>query len=376
MKRFASIITIIFFSNTLHAQVASLTNAILYYNEGNLIKAKEEIDKADVNEKTIVMPKTWFYTGVIYKDIYQASTTDGQAENVSTLIKSIDAFQKVFKLEKTPSEFSRKSTEALDQIWGISINRGVKLYQAQNFTSALTDFDRAQSIKPADTTAYVYALYAANALDNNDLLESYASKLVALNYSSDVVYYTQIGLLIKKNLLDSALVTSTIAAEKYPLDVALKTQQIELLVKMNKSLEAIENLKVLSDKNPNDIQLLLNIGSQYGNLKDEVQAETYFKKVIALDSTNYIANFNMSVYSLNRALTTVDKIIAYDNEKHKTNRSYYPNPETDPLRIALRNELKTTKLFVNKAKVINESEQKNVTAVLENIKSMEERFLK
>jgi len=376
MSRLLIFVLIAISSISAHAQVAYLTNAILYYNEGNLLKAKEEIDKADVNEKTIVMPKTWFYTGLIYKDIYQASTTDGQAENVPALIMSTDAFQKVFKLEKMPSEFSRKSTEALDQIWGISINRGVKLYQTKNYTGALTDFDRAQSIKPADTTAYVYALYAANELDNNALLESYASKLVALNYSSDVVYYTQIGLLIKKNLLDSALVTSNKAAEKYPTDVTLKTQQTELLVKMNKSQEAIDNLKTLSDKNPKDVQLLLNIGSQYGNLKDEVNAETYFKKVIALDSTNYIANFNMSVYSLNRALTTVDKILAYDNEKHKTNRSYYPNPETDPLRIALRNELKTTKVFVNKAKASNESEQKNVTAVLENIKSMEERFLK
>lgn len=376
MSRLLSFVFILVSSITLQAQVATLTNAILYYNDGNLIKAKDEIDKAAVNEKTIVLPKTWFYTGLIYKDIYQQSTVEGETENVSALIKSTQAFQKVFTFEKVPAEFTKRSTEALEQIWGISINRGVKLYQTKNYTEAITDFDRAQSIKPADTTAYVYALYAANELDNSALLENYASKLVALNYTSDVVYYTQIGLLIDKNLLDSALTTSYKAAEKYPTDVALKTQQTELLVKMNKGADAIENLKTMSAKNPTDVQLLLNIGSQYSNLNDVANAEIYYKKVIALDSTNYIANFNMSVYSLNKALTTVDKILAFDNEKHKTNRSYSPNLETDPLRISLRNELKTTTLFANKAKVSNESEQKNVTTLLANIKSIEDRFLK
>ena len=376
MSRFLTFILIVISTISVHAQNASLTNAILYYNDGNLVKAKEEIDKAAVNEKTISIPKTWFYKGVIYKDVYEISAAEGQTENVSALNKSTEAFQKVFTFEKVSSEFTEKSTDELDEIWRISINRGVKLYQTEKYIESITDFERAQRIKSADTTAYVYALYAANELDSTTLLQKYASKLLDLNYTSESVYYIEIGDLMNRSLLDSALVTSNTALGKYPQDVALKTQQTELLVKLNKGQEAIENLKALSAKNPKDVQLLLNIGSQDSNLNDDVHAETYHTKVIALDSTNYIANFNMSAYSVNRALVTVDKILAFDNEKHKTNRSYFPNPETDPLRIALRKELETAKKFANKAKVSNASEQKNVTAVLENVTSMEERFLK
>jgi tetratricopeptide (TPR) repeat protein len=360
------------------AQVATLTNAILYYGDGNLAKAKEEIDKACVNEKTIALPKTWYYTGVIYKDIYQASTVEGQIPNDAALIKATEAYKKVYELEKPAGEFSKKSKEALDQIWSISINRGVSFYEQEKFNPSIAEFERAQSIKPADTTAYVYAFYAANELDNNELLEKYASKLASLNYTSESVYYLQTKMLMDKNLLDSALITSNKAVAKYPTDVNLKSQQTELYVKLNKTNEAIDNLKALSAKNPNDVQLLINIGSQYSNLKDVENAEIYYKKVIALDSTNYIANFNMCVYSLKRAQATADKIIAYDNGQRKYSKTYFPNM-SDPLRVELRNQLNVTKKQADRAaaKMGTDAEKKkNIDSVLSNIKSYEEQFLK
>lgn len=380
MSRFLSFVSILLVSSfTLKAQVASLTNAILYHNDGNLVKAKEEIDKACINEKTIGMPKTWFYTGVIYKDIYQASTADGQVLNEAALAKSTDALKKVFDLEKPAAEFSKKSKEVLEQIWAISINRGVSLYGEEKYNPSIIEFERAQGIKPADTTAYVYAFYAANELKNNELLEMYASKLVALKYSSEAVYYIQIGMLMDKNLLDSALVGSNKAVLKYPTDVPLKTQQTELYVKLNKTQEAIDNLKALSAKNPNDEQLLMNIGSQYGNLNDIENAEKYYQKVIALDSTNYIANFNMAVYSLKKVQVTADKIIAYDNAQKKTSRTYFPDPTTDPVRIELRNQLNEAKKYNTRATVnigSDTEKKKNIDAVFSNIKSFEDQFLK
>jgi|GEM_PF-1962094 Flp pilus assembly protein TadD, contains TPR repeats len=379
MSRFLTFVFILVSSFSLQAQVATLTNAILYYGDGNLVKAKEEIDKACINEKTIALPKTWFYTGVIYKDIYQASTAEGQIINEAALVKSTEALQKVFELEKPAAEFSKKSKEALDQIWAISINRGVALYGEAKYNPSIVEFERAQSIKPADTTAYVYGIYAANELKNSELLEKYVSKLIALNYTSAAVYYIQIDALMNKNMLDSALVSSNKAVLKYPTDISLKTQQTELYVKLNKTQEAIANLKFLSDKNPNDIQLLMNIGSQYSNLNDVENAELYFQKVVALDSTNYIANFNMAVYSLKKAQVTADKIIAYDNAQKKISKMYVPNPSTDPLRIELRKQLDVAKKQNTRAaaKIGSDAEKKkNIDAVFSNIKSYEDQFLK
>lgn len=378
MSRFLTFVFILA-TFSLQAQVATLTNAILYHNDGNLVKAKEEIDKACVNEKTITMPKTWFYTGVIYKDIYQASTAEGQIVNDAALEKSTAALLKVFELEKPAAEFSKKSKEVLEQIWAISINRGVTLYGEEKYTPSIVEFERAQSIKPADTTAYVYGIYAANELKNTELLEKYVSKLAALNYTSEAICYVQIGMLMNKNLLDSALVSSNKAVAKYPTDVPLKTQQTELYVKLNKSKEAIENLKALSAKNPNDIQLLMNIGSQYGNLNDVENAQIYYQKVIALDSTNYIANFNMAVYSLKKAQATADKIIAYDNAQKKSSRTYFPDPASDPLRIELRKQLDVAKQQNTRAaaKIGSDAEKKkNIDSVFSNIKSYEDQFLK
>lgn len=372
MKRFLPFLFLFAFSFLAQAQVASLTNAILYRNEGNLIKAKEEIDKAAVNEKTIGMPKTWFYTGLIYKDIYQAAPADN-----TVLEKSTDAFKKVSELEKPAGEFTKKSQEHLDQIWAISINNGVSLYQAENYRLSITDFERAQSIKPADTTAYVYAFYAANELKDQALLEKYSAALVHLNYSSEAVYYINIDFLMDKNLLDSAYTVSKKALNQYPADIPLKSQQTELMVKMNKTQEAIENLKVLSNKNPKDVQLLINIGSQYTNLNDEQHAAEYYQKALAIDSTNFNANYNLAVFSLRKANEISKQILASDNA---IKRTYKPIPTvaTDPLRQDLQKQLAVCKHYYKRAALSGKDEvaKNNLQIVDTNIKSFEEQFLK
>lgn len=372
MSRFLTFVFLLATSFSLQAQVASLTNAILYRNDGNLIKAKEEIDKASVNEKTIVMPKTWFYTGLIYKDIYQATPTD-----VAALTKSTQAFKKVSELEKPAGEFSKKSQEALEQIWAISINNGVSLYQAENYRASIIDFERAQGIKPADTIAYVYAFYAANELKDQVLLEKYSSALVQLNYASESVYYIDIESLMDKNLLDSAYSVSKKALIKYPSDIALKTQQTELLVKMNKTQEAIENLKVLSNKNPKDVQLLINIGSQYTNLNDEQHAVEYYQKALAIDSTNFNANYNMAVFSLRKASDLSKKIIANDNAIKKTYKPI-PTVATDPLRQDMQKQLAVASSYYNRIilSAKDDEAKKNAKNLQDNIKSFEDQFLR
>ncbi|ABG58949.1 tetratricopeptide repeat protein [Cytophaga hutchinsonii] len=371
MSRFLTFFLIVF-SYALQAQVASLTNAILYRNDGNLIKAKEEIDKAVVNEKTIGMPKTWFYTGLIYKDLYQATPTD-----LAALTTSTAAFKKVFELEKPAGEFSKKSQEALEQIWAISINNGVNLYQLENYRQAITDFERAQGIKPGDTTAYVYAFYAANELKDQALLEKYSSALVRLNYASEAVYYIDIESLMDKNLLDSAYTVSKKALTNYPSDIALKTQQTELMVKMNKTQEAIENLKVLSTKNPKDVQLLINIGSQYTNLNDEPHAAEYYQKALAIDSVNFNANYNMAVFSLRKANEISKQIVVSDNNLKKSFKAI-PTVATDPLRQNLQKELAVSTKYYNRAVLgaKDEEAKKNVKTLQDNITSFEDQFLK
>jgi len=359
------------------AQVAILTNAILYRNDGDLVKAKEEIDKACVNEKTISMPKTWFYKGIIYKEIYQSPAPEIAALDPNALDKSFEAFNKVLVLENPPAEFTKKTQDALNDIWVISINKGVGFYQTQSYTKALTEFQRAQVIKPSDTTAYIYAMYSADELGNHALAEQYITKLAQLNYVNDAIYYVQISNLMNRNVLDSALLLSNKAILKYPNDVPLITQQTQLFVMTKQHQAAIKNLTELLKMNPGDVSLLINIGTQYDELNDIDNAKATYGKVLALDSINFVANYNMAVYSMNDADAIAQKINKYDSGQRAINKNYMPNKTMDPLRIELKNQLMVCKKYYTKARVSarNDADKKNIDVIMTNINSFQEQYL-
>jgi Flp pilus assembly protein TadD len=374
-----TILLVLVHFSIVQAQVTSLTNAILYRNDGNLIQAKSEIDKACVSEKTIVMPKTWFYKGIIYKEISQSASTEVAVLDTNALTHSYEAFRKVLQLENPPAEFSKKTQELLNEIWVISINSGVGYYQNKKYTNAITEFDRAQAIKPADTTAYIYAFYAANEIHNNVLIDKYASKLISLNYSNETIYYIRVDHFMRNNQMDSALALSNKAVAAYFNDQALKTQQTEVLVHSNRSESAITHMIAMLNANPKDVQLLLNIGSQYSNLNDEANAELYYTKVLAIDSMNFVANYNMSVFSLQKAHIMGNAIYKNDSTQRHKNPTYFePDYAGDPLRLELRKELGITKKYYNRAarNTRNESDKKGLEAIMTNLTMIEKHYLK
>src|SRR5437762_2951311 len=87
---------LIFMVASLQAQHHVLHQAIEAYKQGDLVKASEEIDLASKNNETINEPKTWYYKGVIYKDIYKAKEMDNHYSEAR--MNSINAFAKCISL--------------------------------------------------------------------------------------------------------------------------------------------------------------------------------------------------------------------------------------------------------------------------------------
>ncbi len=350
MLRFLISATMLVSFYTAQAQVATLTNAILYHDEGNLPKAKEEIDKAVLNEKTIVMPKAWFYKGVIYKEIFQSTAPHIKSLDADALPHAFEAYNKAIALEKPAGEFTRKSKEGLEEIWTLSINSGITYYHQSSFTKAIAEYERAQAIKPADTTAFLYALYAANEMKNDTLVEKYAANLLALNYSSPFIYYNRIVGLANRNQLDSAIALSAKAVQKFPADQNLRRQELVLLI---------------------------NRGAAYDQVPDRKNAMICYKKALLIDSTNYIANYNLMINTFNQAKDVERVIIKNDAERMKQDTTYVPNRSPDPNRVELREKLATCHTYCNRIlyKGRNEEEKKNIQNVMRDMNFLKTRYL-
>jgi len=379
MQRFIFLISVFVQFSIVQAQNSTLTNAVLYRNDGNLTKAKEEIDKACLNEKTMQMPKTWYYKGLIYKEISQSTQPEIQKLDPEALNASFASLKKVSELEVPPGEFVQKANEVLEELWIVYINAGVTNYQNHVFIKALNQFEHAQDIKPKDTTAYIYALYAADEMSNNDLVLRYCDRLTSIGYKSPYVYYklidAEFGTLRNP---EKAFSMSKKALQEFPNDKNLIEQQTDMLIRMNKSQEALSNLLVLGEKNPTDVQVLINIATQYDKLKDKPNALLYYNKVLKIDSLNYIGNYNMAVYSIQETKSIERKIVSNDSIQIKQNKLYKVTDYTkDPLRVELKNKLDQTKSFYNRAigNCRDASERKNLDLVLSEIDRLKGSYI-
>ena len=74
MKKLTLILTLFIAFSNVNAQ--KVLNAYNYYKDGQLDKAKKEIDECMLNDKNNTQAKTWFYRGNIYLKIFLTNNTN------------------------------------------------------------------------------------------------------------------------------------------------------------------------------------------------------------------------------------------------------------------------------------------------------------
>ena len=76
------------------AQTSAVTNAILNQRSGLLDKARIEIDKAILNEKTVGKAKTWFTRGQIYEGMLESPIYSKQLQPAEGVQKAFESYSK------------------------------------------------------------------------------------------------------------------------------------------------------------------------------------------------------------------------------------------------------------------------------------------
>lgn len=294
-----SLVLITCFRFVAFSQNPEVTNAIFAYNEGEYDKAKEFIDKAAVHEKTSRKGKTWFYRGVIYMGINTTPKYASLAEN--SLQIAVEAFQKTLEYDTENGEFGSQIKQQLEGCWAAAINGGYEKYSKKSFDDAIKFFKIAQNIKPQDTTGYVYSLYAAEQKNNTDEVKLCASKLKELNYASSFLYSIMGKMLLNEKKLDEALVVFTEGSKKYPDNMELITQRLNIFMKQGKEVSAINEFKMAAVKDPKNKLLWAKLGDIYGQMKNTDSAIYYYTKALEIDSTDALANFNIGIFYNNLA---------------------------------------------------------------------------
>lgn len=292
-----------------YAQNSAVNNAILNEKSGTLDKAKTEIEKAISHEKTKNNAKTWYHRGTIHESmighpIY--GTLEPKALDIA-----LESYNKAIELgpnEKRGAQYVTDATERKQNLYGHALNQGVELYNEQKFDEAIKAYDMASSINPQDTTAYMYAAFAAAGKQDYPIVKKYYNKLLEIGHRPVSLYKNLI--FIAKNVDNDEKEQLRLLAEarkQHPDDKDLMLEELSLFVNSGKSEEAIGKLQEAIKMDPNNANLYAVLGTIQDQSNDPVAASASYKKALEIDPNNFDALYNLGVQEFNAAAALFNK---------------------------------------------------------------------
>lgn len=341
MKRLLIIISLVFAISAGYAQKNNRTSAYNYHRNGKLDKAKEFIDKATENEKTINDARTWYYAGNIYLDLHRSQDETYKNLDKDALNKANDAYMKCMKLD-TDKEFYQELIPRILLCGEEFFNQGANYFNKglefklsgneadmpearSNFNSAVAKFDKSidvySKVGSIDTLAFYYRASAADMGENYPVAkESYEKLLNEFNYETDAIYNSLFNIYFKADR-DTLKAKDfiVVARTKFPQSLPLVIDEINVYLATGETDKALNSLNLAMKMDTANPTIFFAVGSMLDKeivsdtLKsDEVredafkQAENAYKKAIALDPNYFDAIYNLGALYVNKASVLFD----------------------------------------------------------------------
>jgi clan AA aspartic protease (TIGR02281 family) len=312
------------FSSLAYAQNDAVTNAFFFNKDGELDKAKVEIDKAAVHEKTSGKAKTWYFRGMIYENILVSAKPQFAGLAPDAGKQAYESYAKAMSLSSKGEEYFDQSQSRINNLWGSFLNDGVKKYEAKDFAGSITSYELAQTIKPSDTIAFVYALYSAESLKDYEKCKTFTFKLFSMGKQQPFMYLSLARQARMATKNQEALGHVEDGRKVYPADKDLANEELELYFVLGRGNEAKSKIEEAIKMDSTRADLYSILGNMYDQeslnekrpKKDrdasKAKALLSYKKALSLDPNNLESCFNLGVYYFNRGAEILKKVNQLD----------------------------------------------------------------
>lgn len=309
MKKYILIISL-GISTILNAQNKNVVSAYNYLKYGELDKAKEAIDAASTHEQTSAMSKTWFYRGNVYLAIFASKEDKYKNLHPDALGEAYNSYLKAYDYDTKKIDINELN-QAFASLVPPMFSKGVEHYNAKKWEDAISTFERCILINKKfghiDTLAYFNTALAAERAGSKDTVFdafdekaiSYYKQCLNLGYGGAKVY-ANVSDVYKKALKEAeALQAIKEGRTKYPNDQDLITAEINYYLNKGMFDEALGNLGLAIQNDPQNPTFYFARGSIYDQKKDLEKAETDYKKAIELKADYFDAYYNLGALYFN-----------------------------------------------------------------------------
>ena len=348
-----------------------------YFVKGNAL--------LDLANKKVEEEKNLSLAAKAYQDLLvveKASEKDKYSSQAQTSIKNIKEKLVNSAIENATQKKYKEASDLLYLVYELDKTDLEKLYYSASYAVNAQDFDTALvyyfELKKQNFSGEGTAYYAKNVItekedffgatadakadrDSRVKLKIYSNPRDEKIPSKRGEVYKNIALILnQKGRTDEAKSALTEARLANPDDVSLMLTEADLYLKLEDFVTYKKLIYEVLQKNPNDADLLFNLGVITAKT-DIVGAEDYYKKAIAIKPDYVNAYLNLSILKLDGE----KKIIA---EMNKLGTSEKDNKKYEVLKKQREDVFKSAIPYLEKANELN-PENEDVAITLLNVYS-------
>ncbi|MBL7926628.1 MAG: tetratricopeptide repeat protein [Bacteroidia bacterium] len=369
MKNLTILSLFVFTFNFTWAQKAKVQTAYSYMKAEEFDKAKEAIDEASVNEASAVMPKCWYYRGLIYQSLYKNRKYGALAED--PLGEAYKSFSKALELDPK-YEYKDEIKAALMSINANMFNEGLTAFNAKDFNKAYKSFDSLLKLNPNDTSVLINTALAADRSGNNEKAIELYEKIVAMNYKDVAIYTSLIHKYKETGKNDKANALLKAARQAFPADNNLMIEELNNVLGSGDDKKAAEMLASAIQQDPKNASLYFAAGTVYDKLANPRDAKgvelpkptnfdelvnksaDYYKGAISNNPEYFDANYNLGALYFNQGAELANRANQLPLSKQK---------EVDALNKQAAEKLKMAEPYLEKALQINPTDESTLQSL-------------
>jgi len=309
MKKVFLLFAVIGVSTGMFAQKGKVTSALSLIEQGTLDKAKEALDQAMANPKSMNWFNTYFAKGKFCQAVYKSDNPKFKEYCPSPLFEAYASYEKAMELDTKGGTTKKIITGMVYNSLALDLySQGGEQFEAEDFEGALKSFEAQikitesdQYVGATDTGMYYNAGLAAMNADKNEEAIKYFEKCAEMQYLGVTPYFqiSQSYLALGDTIKAESLLKSL--PDKFPGDKDITLQLIDLYIKAGKNDEAIEQLAVAKANDPENYSLHFAEGIIYLNQNKYDEAITDLTKSIELKPDLYDSQYGLGAAYINKA---------------------------------------------------------------------------
>ncbi len=301
MKKITLLLMAVIISAAATAQKGKITAAETFIREGAFDKAKEAIEEAIINPKSMGLAKTYYVKGKLCQAAYDSGDKKFMELYPDILMEAFNNYEKAIQIDpKLKNTIIRDNAYAL--LGNSLLNDAITKFNERDFKAAMKSFERNVMVSASDMYVgmpdTLVIFNAGLAAYNAELYEEAIAhfRTCTLSGTEDTKPYIFISdsyLKMKDTVSAEAALMEGYKAYPDTLDIILQATQFYL--DANNSTKAFEFVHKAMEMDPQNHILYLVEGSLYMKLEEYGKAIESLKGSLSKKSDQFESNYNIGL---------------------------------------------------------------------------------